>query len=81
MREGLTRAVALLVAFALFGVLQLVMWNAFERGFFGALAHHPWLWAVYFFPALLVAEHLLNFLNRRRDAGRRQEDERRVTGG
>lgn len=63
------RFLAFCVGFGVFAALQLFLWFTSDRGLLGALFFHPWLWLVYFLPALLIAEHVFNAVKRNLGSG------------
>ena len=45
-------------------IVQICLWRSVSENNFEALFHWPFLWIVYFFIALLAAEHSLRWMKR-----------------
>jgi hypothetical protein len=48
------------------GALQIVFWKTADTTYFDALTRHPYLWIVYLLLALLIGEHSLRLMKRKR---------------
>lgn len=62
----IARCVAGLVTIASGSLFQIVMWKRSAKTYFDALTEHSWLWILYLLIGLLIGEHAIRWISKRK---------------